>query len=167
MSPNWGRFTDFRSIEPKAVKAADKTIFLATGVGHMKIDIPNGKEDTSVVRGTIQIHSDPLHTHSGPFHSQIHFILIWVHSIRIHSNSFGSTLILVLSSFLSFTTQSGTVLCSPIHSLILLFDHLCHSAFRRAGSCACSIYSLSYWAKRFLGVFSLDPPSPGMSEWCT
>ena len=49
MSPNWGRFTDFTSIEPKVVKAADKTIFLATSVGHMKIDIPNGKYNTSVI----------------------------------------------------------------------------------------------------------------------
>ena len=49
MSPNWGRFTDFRSIEPKVVKVADKTIFLATGVGCMKIDIPNGKDNTSIM----------------------------------------------------------------------------------------------------------------------
>ena len=48
MSPNWGRFTDFRSSEPKAVKVADKTIFLVTGVGHMKIDIPNGKDNISI-----------------------------------------------------------------------------------------------------------------------
>ena len=100
--------------------------------------------------------SDSLHTHSGPLY------------LRIHSNSFRSTLILILSSSLPFTTQSGTVLCSPVHSLILLlFNHLCHLAFGQAGSCAHSIYSLSYWAKGFLRVFSLDPPSPGMSEWCT
>ena len=49
MSPNRGRFTDFRSIEPKAVKAADKTIFLATGVGCMKIDVPNGKDNISIM----------------------------------------------------------------------------------------------------------------------
>ena len=48
MSPNWGRFIEFQSIKPKAIKAADKTIFMATGVGHMKIDVPNGKSITSV-----------------------------------------------------------------------------------------------------------------------
>ena len=100
--------------------------------------------------------SDSLRTHSGPLY------------LRIHSNSFRSTLILILSSSHPFTTQSGTVLCSPVHSLILLlFDRLCHSAFGWAGSCARSIYSLSYWAKGFLRVFSLDPPLLGMSEWCT
>ena len=49
MSPYWGRFTDFRSIEHKAVKAADKTIFLVTGVGCMKIVIPNGKDNKAVM----------------------------------------------------------------------------------------------------------------------
>ena len=48
-SPNQGRFTDLRSIKPKTVKAADKTIFLVTGVGCMKINIPNGKDNTSVM----------------------------------------------------------------------------------------------------------------------
>ena len=47
--PNQGRFTDFRSIEPEVIKVADKTIFLATGVGCMKIDTPNGKDNTSVM----------------------------------------------------------------------------------------------------------------------
>ena len=49
MSPNWGKFTDFRSIEPKGVKVADKTIFMATSVGCMKIDIPNGKDNMTVM----------------------------------------------------------------------------------------------------------------------
>ena len=48
MSPNRGKFTDFRSIDLKAVKAADQTIFMETGVGHMKVDIPNGNENTAV-----------------------------------------------------------------------------------------------------------------------
>ena len=48
MSPNRGRFTGFRSIDPKAVKAADRTIFMATGVGRMKVDIPNGNKSTAV-----------------------------------------------------------------------------------------------------------------------
>ena len=33
----------------KGVKVADKTIFLATGVGWMKINIPNGKDTTTVM----------------------------------------------------------------------------------------------------------------------
>ena len=49
MSPNRGRFTGFRSINPKAVKAANKTIFMATCVGRMKVDIPNGNESTAVM----------------------------------------------------------------------------------------------------------------------
>ena len=49
MSPNWGRFIEFQSIEPKTVKLAVRTIFMATGVGHMKIDIPNGKSNTCVM----------------------------------------------------------------------------------------------------------------------
>ena len=49
MSPNRGRFIEFQSIEPKAVKAADRTIFMATGVGRMKIDVPNGKSNTSIM----------------------------------------------------------------------------------------------------------------------
>ena len=48
MSPNQGRFIELQSIEPKAVKAADRTIFIATGVGHMKIDVPNSKSNTSI-----------------------------------------------------------------------------------------------------------------------
>jgi hypothetical protein len=48
MSPSRGKFVDFMSIEPKAVKGADKTIFMATGIGRMKIDLPNGNETTSV-----------------------------------------------------------------------------------------------------------------------
>ena len=43
MSPNRDRFIDFRRIEPKGVKAANKTVFMATGSGHMKINVPNGK----------------------------------------------------------------------------------------------------------------------------
>ena len=49
MSPNRGRFTGFRSIDPKAVKAADRTIFMMTGVGCMRVDIPNGNESTAVM----------------------------------------------------------------------------------------------------------------------
>ena len=36
MSPNRDKF-NFRKIEPKGVKAIDKTVFMVIGVGHMKI----------------------------------------------------------------------------------------------------------------------------------
>ena len=36
-------------IEPKGVKVADKTIFMVTRVGCMKINIPNGKDSTTVL----------------------------------------------------------------------------------------------------------------------
>ena len=49
MSPNREQFSEFRAIEPKGVKVADKTIFMATGVGCMKIDIPNGRDSTTVM----------------------------------------------------------------------------------------------------------------------
>ena len=34
MSPRRNRFVDFKRIEPKGVKAADKTVFMETGLGH-------------------------------------------------------------------------------------------------------------------------------------
>ena len=40
MSPRRDSFIDFRRIEPKGVKAADKTVFMATGLGRMKIMYP-------------------------------------------------------------------------------------------------------------------------------
>ena len=49
MSPSRGRFTEFRSIDLKAVKAADRTIFMATSVGCMKVDSLNGNESTVVM----------------------------------------------------------------------------------------------------------------------
>ena len=48
MPPNRDKFIDFKKIEPKGVKATNKRIFLATGIGWMKINIPNGKDNTSV-----------------------------------------------------------------------------------------------------------------------
>ena len=48
MSPNREQFSEFRTIAPKGVKVADKMIFMATNVGRMKIDIPNGRESTTV-----------------------------------------------------------------------------------------------------------------------
>ena len=49
MSLNRDKFVNFRKIEPKGVKVADKTIFLATGVGCMKIQVPNGKDTIAVM----------------------------------------------------------------------------------------------------------------------
>ena len=49
MSPNRELFSEFRTIAPKGVKVADKMIFMATGIGHMKIDIPNGRDITTVM----------------------------------------------------------------------------------------------------------------------
>ena len=48
MSPSRDRFINFRRIKPIGVKAADKTVFMATGLGHMKINMPNGKDTTAV-----------------------------------------------------------------------------------------------------------------------
>ena len=49
MSPRRDRFVDFRRIKPKGVKAANKTVSMATGLGHMKINVPNGKDTTVVM----------------------------------------------------------------------------------------------------------------------
>ena len=38
-----------RKLSPKGVNAADKVIFLATGVRCMKISVPNGKNTTAVI----------------------------------------------------------------------------------------------------------------------
>ena len=48
MSPNREQFSEFRTIAPKGVKAVNKTIFMVTRVGCMKIDIPNGRDSTTV-----------------------------------------------------------------------------------------------------------------------
>ena len=39
MPPNRDKFIDFRKIEPKGVKAANKTVFMVTGLGHMQINV--------------------------------------------------------------------------------------------------------------------------------
>ena len=48
MLPNREQFSEFRTIAPKGAKAADKTIFMVTRVGRMKIDIHNGRDSTAV-----------------------------------------------------------------------------------------------------------------------
>ena len=48
MSPDRQKFTNFMEIEPKPVKAADKAIFMATGIGSLIISIPNGSTSTNL-----------------------------------------------------------------------------------------------------------------------
>ena len=48
MSPNHHHFTTFKVIPPHAINAVDKTIFNATGMGNIRIGIPNGKMMTNV-----------------------------------------------------------------------------------------------------------------------
>ena len=48
MSPDRHRFITFKEITPRAINAADKTIFQAIGIGNMRIGIPNGKTTTHV-----------------------------------------------------------------------------------------------------------------------
>ena len=49
MSLNRDKFANFRKIELKRVKAADKMVFMATGIGDVKINVPNGKDTTAVM----------------------------------------------------------------------------------------------------------------------
>ena len=49
MSPNSERFSEFRTIAAKGVKAVDKTIFMVTGIGWMKINMPNGRDSTTLM----------------------------------------------------------------------------------------------------------------------
>ena len=48
MSLDQQKFTNFREIEPKPVKAVDKAIFMATGIGSLVISIPSGSKSTNV-----------------------------------------------------------------------------------------------------------------------
>ena len=48
MFPSRDKFVDFRKIKHKGVNAANKAIFLAIGVGCMKINMCNGKDTTPV-----------------------------------------------------------------------------------------------------------------------
>ena len=43
MSPNRHCFITFKEIMPRAINTMDKTVFKATGIGNMRIGIPNGK----------------------------------------------------------------------------------------------------------------------------
>ena len=55
---NGEQLSKFEIIEPKEVKVADKTIFMVTGVGHMKIDIPNRRDSTTVTLKDMLYHPD-------------------------------------------------------------------------------------------------------------
>ena len=48
MTPNRHCFITFKEIMPCAINAMDKTVFKATGIGNMRIGIPNGKTTTHV-----------------------------------------------------------------------------------------------------------------------
>ena len=48
MSLDQHNFSNFKEIEPKLVKAGDKVIFMATGIGSMVVSIPNGSTSTNV-----------------------------------------------------------------------------------------------------------------------
>ena len=48
MSPSKHCFLNFKEIAPRAINAADKTVFKAVGIGSMRVGIPNGKTTTHV-----------------------------------------------------------------------------------------------------------------------
>jgi len=48
MSPNCHHFTTFKEILPHMINTMDKIIFKATGIGNIRIGIPNGKTTTHV-----------------------------------------------------------------------------------------------------------------------
>ena len=49
MSPYGERFTNYRTIPPRAITAADKRVFYAIGMGDLRIEVPNGKSSTTVL----------------------------------------------------------------------------------------------------------------------
>ena len=49
MTPFRHRLTNFTSIQSKPITAADKRIFLATGKGDMRIELPNGSGTTKIL----------------------------------------------------------------------------------------------------------------------
>src|SRR6266850_1926582 len=48
MSPFGERFTNYRSILPRAITAADKRVFYAVGTGDLRIEVPNGESSTPI-----------------------------------------------------------------------------------------------------------------------
>jgi hypothetical protein len=49
MSPFGKKFTNYKSIPPRPITAADKWIFYAVGTGDLRIKVPNGKSSTPIV----------------------------------------------------------------------------------------------------------------------
>jgi transposase InsO family protein len=49
MSPFRDKFISYRSIEPRAIKTADKRLFYAIGAGDLQVDVPNGATTSSVL----------------------------------------------------------------------------------------------------------------------
>jgi transposase InsO family protein len=49
MSPFGERFTNYRTIPPRPITAADKRIFYAVGTGDLRIEVPNGESFTPIV----------------------------------------------------------------------------------------------------------------------
>ena len=49
MSPFLHRFTNLRTIPPRPITAANNRVFYATGLGDLKIDVPNGSSSTRIV----------------------------------------------------------------------------------------------------------------------
>ena len=49
MSPNCDHFVELCEITPGPVKAADKALFMAAGIGSMKINVSNGKGITLIM----------------------------------------------------------------------------------------------------------------------
>jgi hypothetical protein len=49
MSPYRSRFENYKQIEGKSITAADKRLFKAIGVGNLRIQIPNGKNTTTIL----------------------------------------------------------------------------------------------------------------------
>ena len=48
MSPFGKHFTNYRSIPPCAITAADKRVFYAVGTGDLRIEVPNGESTTPI-----------------------------------------------------------------------------------------------------------------------
>lgn len=49
MSPYRNQFTNFETISPRPIKAADKRTFNAIGKGDLHIEVPNGKTRTRIL----------------------------------------------------------------------------------------------------------------------
>jgi hypothetical protein len=62
MSPSKHCFVTLKETPPHPIEAADKTIFKATGIGSMKISIPNGNGMADVTLNNVLYSPDPAFT---------------------------------------------------------------------------------------------------------